>query len=72
MECVLAVATALVIDEIPVGLLYDFIQQFFAISVITRAVGMERKPTEPLEMRHGVTVCLAYQSRVFADKNCSV
>ena len=69
MEFVLVVAPAVVIDGMLLVPLYDFI---LATSVITRAVGMERKPTEPLEMRHGVTVCPAYQSRVFADKNCSV
>ena len=72
MEFVLVVAPALVIDGMLLVLHYEFIQRFFAISVITRAVGMERKPTEPLEMRHDVTVCPAYQSRVFADKNCGV
>ena len=72
MEFVLVVATALVLDGILLVLIYDLKSQFFAISVITRAVGMERKPTEPLEMRLGVTVCPAYESHVFANKNCSV
>ena len=39
MEFVL-VASAVVIDGILLVLIYDFIRQFFAISVITRAVGM--------------------------------
>ena len=47
MEFVLVVATALVLDRILLVLIYDFIRPFFAISVITRVVGMERKPTEP-------------------------
>ena len=40
MEFVLVVATALVIDGILLVLRYDFVGQFFAISVITRAVEM--------------------------------